>query len=340
METTSWSTRRPLTIGLLGLGAALTWTALAFFFGGSEAHAVDESEGLLGNLTSTATSAVGGVADEISDVTTQATEAVAPVTPAVATTVQQASTQVVTPVAKAIASAPVVRPSVESAKELVSSVAETSMEGASPVTTVAMTAATAVTTPVAHALDDEPLTQTANSVLGSLEPMPILGDTLAGLNPTVIFGVTKGDVILGSLGELVTSTTATIAAMDATNPLGGEAVVRTADLTDASSARGALADGVASASNTSVLNGPVLNGAALNGAVVEGTSDPHTPGTPLQPSSSVPATSGASAGGSSSPIASMTHSRLFSSLGSARTVGAQNDALPVSPTFGTDVSPD
>lgn len=347
MEQTSWPARRPLTIGLIGLGAALTWTALAFFFGSTNAHAAEDSEGLLGNLASTTTSTIGEVTGEVTEVTTQVAEVIAPVAPAAAATVQKATTDVTTsvttPVTKVVASTPVVGPSVEPAKEAVKetvkSVVEVSANSTSPVTTTTMAAVTSVTTPVTHVLGEDPLTHIADSVLDSLEPMPIIGDAVAGLSPTVVFAVTTGDAILGSLNGLINSAIDPIAAIDVPGLLSQQAALRVADTNEARSVRGAFVTGLASVS-LPASHASAFDRAVIDGSVVNDANGPVSPGTPLQPTSSVPATSAVSAGGSGGPTALITNPSSLSSLESARTVRAQNDTLPVSPSFGTDVSPD
>lgn len=342
METSESHAPRLLAGVLTGLGAAVAWTALSLLFGGAGAHAAERPMGMLddlSDLTSTVTSTVSGTVDGI----------VSPAVSTVAGSASQTATQAVTPVLGAVASAPVVGPSAASAT---STAVDTALDTAA---TALGTAGTAVNS-VTRALGDEPVVRIAGPLLDSLAELPVAGGAIGGLDPVLGSVVGGTDAVLGSLGGAVASAVAsavdpvvaigTIAAP--TDPVprdpSGPRLDRPGDPTVLSAPTASAAE---SPLALDALLRPAPPGAeppSISSAQGPGGGGPlgstGPPGAPPGAPSTSSSSSAGSGGGSGGAVACLADSASPSPRAWERANGARDDALPSSPVFDTDVSPD
>lgn len=332
---------RRILIALFGtLGAAVAWTALSLFFGGAGAHAAERPMGLLDDLDKLVSTTTSVVTDTVDGV-------VAPLAPAATGGVAQTVTQVAQPVVSTVASVPVVGPTASAA------VSET----------VGATTATvdAVVAPVVQTLGDEPVGHATRPVLDTLERLPIAGGVVRGLSPALASGVHGVDSVLGSLGS------AAGAAVDPITSIGVDPGTYGPGQPPADGGPGDSSDPgpdcVAPAPQSRSAETPTDGAAAIALRVASGWSGHgawFSSGGASGPPVGTPLGSGDPPGGPPGPFS--THSSSSSSAGSGGgagsgaaciadtapqsprawgpAAGAHDDALPSSPVFDTDVSPD
>lgn len=351
MDVTVSSGHR-LRVGLLsGACLALGWAALSVILGSSPAHA-DDSGGLLGgagdllgNTTSAVVSTVGettsAVAGTVGAIVTPVQSAVQQIAPIVSGTVGAASAgapDAAQPVIDVVTSVSAVPDSVAIAvTDAVGSVSSTVPKALAPVSTVLASSPASLTNPIADTLAAVPIVGDATARLG----IPAL---LARLNSALDSVARALNPVLGGAGP--------------SDPV----VVPPAG---AGSAGGMV--GIGSRGTDQRLPGPsAVPGSAAGpplrihnrspGALVHLTDSRTGAGDPAPPIPSAPAPSGApdpwatGAGSSSSSAGSGAGSTswfaTFSTLQTATpslgapTGTAADDALPSSPVYPTDVSPD
>jgi len=320
------------------IGAAIIWFALSLCLGGSAAHAVERPAGLLddlGEVVDSATSAVGGVVD--GGVAPVVDDVVAPVLAAVG----GGAAAAVPPALEAVAAVPAVGPV---ALEVVGD---------------AGAAGGAAVEAADRLLGGSSVTGIAQPVLDGLGSLPVLGGVVGELDPVLGAGVSGVDAIVGSLGSAVIPALEPVVSIVPGAPDGsGEAgqpgspgesetpatPARGDDRATAdplgpptpaaaqASARGGGQDGLPEGS--AATSGPP--GAADPGAEAPPAPIPH----PGAPPGTASAPSSASGGGAGAPLALISETSASAAGAAARAAGAEDDRLPASPVFDTDVSPD
>ncbi|WP_350350706.1 hypothetical protein ABS642_14895 [Microbacterium sp. A8/3-1] len=324
------ATRRgiPTAVKWGGL-VALAWATLTVVAGGGSAHA-DESDGPLDGLTSIVSETVSAVTTPVvSDVVAPVvTQVVAPAVTAVIAPVQQEAPVVVDTVATAVTQVPIVG---AVAAPIVQAVAQTA-EG--------------VVAPVTDALTHSPVAQIADPILDAVTGLPILGDLVDDLGAADLvrglIGVVDGAT--GVIGEAGGETLPPIL-----EPLDPTASVPPAPGTPGTSSAAQLASATASAlylqATTPALASasPVVPATIPRGTVSErGASDaPSGPSSGAPPGGpGTPSSFAGSGGGSHSAHARVSDVGASPLRAWERAAGASDDALPTSPVFATDVSPD
>lgn len=327
MATTGSYVQRML-MGLLAcLGAVVACTAFSLFFGGTSAHASEESPGFLDGLSSSVTEVVTVIVDE----------AVAPIAPAATAQVSQVVAEVTEPVAETIALLPTPQTNTGAA---VDGAVQTTVDTATSTVNEATREVSEVATNV---LGEDPVRSTVDPLVGALEQLPVVGNVLEDVNPAVASSVSGVDAILASLGSAVDEAVYPI--MTLPEPLEPLTPII---VTDASTAVSHPAfDSVlppAPLSSYSYTVPPLppavpiaTAGEAFLGSVAPGPGNQS--GAPTGSNSSVPASSAASGGGSGGTAACHSDTGQFSLRAWERVTGAHDDALPPSPVYDTDVSP-
>lgn len=342
MEIVDSRLRRILFGFFACVGAVIAWTALSLFLGSTHAQAAERSAGLLDDLTSNVT---GTVTETVGTVTSLVDEIVAPVAQTASETVAHTVAQTVDPVLEVVASVPVVGPP---AAELVEQTVSTATDTARD-----------LVTPVVDVLGDQPIAHVVDPLLDSLERLPVVGSVLEQVRPVATPAVGGVDELLGSIGGTLDGT------VDAVAPGGGSTQpaepAQPGDDGSAGVAPGGDSEAVATsespdsrASERSSNAIPAVSPAwaATSGNSPQGTSAPTLgakgppgsggapPGAPPGSSSTAPTSSANAGGGSAGSVASIADADPLPLRAWERAAGARDDAMPSSPVFDTDVSPD
>ncbi|WP_341947025.1 hypothetical protein [Microbacterium sp. LWH11-1.2] len=325
------ATRRgiPTAVKWGGL-VALAWATLTVVAGGGTAHADEQSDGPLDGLTSIVGETVSAVTTPVlSDVVAPVvTEVVAPVVTTVVAPVQQEAPAVVSTVTSIATEVPLLG---EIAAPIVQAVSQTAQNAVAPVT---------------DALTRAPVAQITDPILDAVTGLPIVGELVDDVGAADLVRDVIGivDTATGVIGEAAEETvppilvsldpTASVPAEPATPGAGSAAQLVTAT----ASARALPSTTPALASASPVVPATIPRGTVSERGASDAPSGPSSgapPGGPGTPSSFA-----GSGGGNSSAHARVSDVGASPLRAWERAAGASDDALPTSPVFATDVSPD
>lgn len=346
------SQNRIRAVILWGAVCALSWAALSVFFGGSAAHADDQSpSNPLSSITSLVSSTVTDVTDPVVHVVEPVVQKVAPLIEKAAPVVQKSAE----PVVKAVA-----QPVAKAAPAVVTAVTDTTatVPVAGPVikaiTTGVADVAQSVTAPATETLHQQPISSITDPVLDVVEQLPVIGDLgVTGIVRSVV-GILDGTVadvaggadtilppVIGALDPTAPEGFPPVSPPDGGSPLApaGTSALPDAALLAAVPSQDAAARAQAWASALAVAQNSALSAAAA--ATVSPTS-PTEPGvlSVLEPAAAPASSSGASGGGSAGSAAVVNDAFIRPSSPWTSRFGGADDALPSSPSTSFDVSPD
>ena len=357
MDVTA-STGHRLRVGLFsGACLALGWAALSVLLGSSPAHAddsgglLDGAGGLLGDASSAVASTVSGTA---SAVATTVDAVIAPV---------QNSVEALSPAASdGVGVAPgVVQDAGSSLVDAVASTPAVPDQVADVVTDLGSTVSTAVPdalAPVSTVLASSPVSSLTAPVTASLASVPVVGGATTELGVPALIDRVGGavDGVTGSLAPVLGGLSPAIPpGVPPTDPGDASAPVAsgTGPLASASTVPPPTTAVVAASSAGPPVRaidgsaGVARNALGASGPPPSASSPPSAPTAPNAPDPwATPAGTGTSSssagtGGGSAPwfatISALTASAPHLSVPAG---GAADDALPASPVFATDVSPD
>lgn len=262
-------------------------------------------------------------------------EVAAPVASTATKTLTRAAEQVTRPAVETVAAVPIVGERTATAVETAAGdalrVVDTGVGG------------------VDKTLSSQPVAEIVDPLLDSVESLPIAGSIVGELRPTIASGTTAADRVLDSAGSLVVATVDQIGPL----PQGPDAVDAT--IPETPRTNGPITSGPVAISQTQrattstrsdvpgVSLGPPSASAhpESNGVSGDDGDDriPLRSGAPPGPTNS-PAPGPAGSGGGGTSAAMTADADPLSSSAAERSTGASDDALPPSPVYDTDASPD